>query len=308
MSERPQSKLNFARLRAALAPEASLGDGPALRNRRPWWRGSSLPAALGLAAAMMSNLTAQAGDLLRGGSSSHHDWREGRGPEPDRVGNFAGGRQCQGRAGADDSGLAGRAIDAGGGAKSRSRRPAQCGKGASLRAEWTCPRRTPGRGRRAGQSFQAGRGRKPALWQGALLPKQTVSQGEVTVDIVQTKPTAILTWQTFNVGKQTTVVFDQGAGGSDTSKWIALNRVTSTGVPSQILGSIKASGQVYIINPNGIIFGGSSQINVHTLVASALPINDNLVNRGLLNNPDQQFLFSTTALPSGTVTPPSFRM
>jgi hypothetical protein len=68
-------------------------------------------------------------------------------------------------------------------------------------------------------------------------------------------------------------------------------------VPSQILGSIHALGQVYVLNQNGIIFGGSSELNLHSLVASSLPINDNLVARGLLNNPDDQFLFSALTIP-----------
>ena len=55
---------------------------------------------------------------------------------------------------------------------------------------------------------------------------------------------------------------------------MVLNKITASGVPSVILGSIKADGSVYIINQNGIIFGGSSQVNVHTLIASALDLND----------------------------------
>ncbi len=54
---------------------------------------------------------------------------------------------------------------------------------------------------------------------------------------------------------------------------MALNRVDATGVPSQILGQIKAEGTVLLINPNGIIFTGTSQINVHTLIASAMDMN-----------------------------------
>src|SRR5262249_58362323 len=71
-----------------------------------------------------------------------------------------------------------------------------------------------------------------------------------------------------------------------------------SGVSLKILGSLDELGQIYVINANGIIFGGSSQINSHALVASALPINDNLIARGLLNNPDNQFLFSTLAIPA----------
>jgi filamentous hemagglutinin family protein len=66
----------------------------------------------------------------------------------------------------------------------------------------------------------------------------------------------LLTWQTFNVGKETKLTFNQGRGGSDKNKWIAFNKVNDpSGTPSQILGSIEAPGQVYVINRNGILFG-----------------------------------------------------
>jgi len=133
----------------------------------------------------------------------------------------------------------------------------------------------------------------PALWQGANLPVQsTTSGGSVQVTVTQTAQQAILNWETFNIGKNTTLTFDQSAGGSNVGQWIAFNKVNDpTANPTQILGTITAPGQVYIINRNGIIFGGSSQVNTHALVASALPINDVLIQRGLLNNPDNQFLF-----------------
>src|SRR5262249_37727723 len=44
----------------------------------------------------------------------------------------------------------------------------------------------------------------------------------------------------------------------------------------------KAEGQVYLINQNGIIFGGSSQVNVNTLFASTLNIPDASFNQGFL--------------------------
>ncbi|MDD5200596.1 MAG: filamentous hemagglutinin N-terminal domain-containing protein, partial [Terrimicrobiaceae bacterium] len=151
-------------------------------------------------------------------------------------------------------------------------------------------------------------GENPALWIGADLPRQTAAgKGGKNVTIVQNESQAILNWKTFNIGKKTTLTFDQSAGGADASKWIAFNKVSDpSGRPSQILGSIRAEGQVYVINRNGIIFGGASQVNVHTLVASALPINDNLIARGLLDNPDAQFLFSALALPAGGQGTPQF--
>lgn len=130
-------------------------------------------------------------------------------------------------------------------------------------------------------------------WQGAELPTQAANGGKVEVTVKQTAQQALLNWESFNVGKNTTLTFDQSAGGSNARQWIAFNKVNdATANPTQILGTIKAQGQVYIINQNGIIFGGSSQVNTGALTASALPINDDLVANGLLNNASQAFLFN----------------
>ena len=148
----------------------------------------------------------------------------------------------------------------------------------------------------------------PTRWTGADAPTQTIDTDNlINVGVRQTAQQALLDWQTFNVGKETVLNFDQSAAGANANQWIAFNRITDpTGNPSQILGQIKAKGQVYVINPNGIIFGGSSQVNVNTLTLSSLPINTNLINRGLLNNPDSQFLFSGLNLPAGPNGTPSF--
>lgn len=108
-----------------------------------------------------------------------------------------------------------------------------------------------------------------AGWQNANLPVQSVANGQVTVTIQQTAAHALLNWQTFNVGKNTTAYFNQSAGGSAAHTWVALNQIWDSS-PSQILGSIKAQGQVYLINQNGILFSGSSQINVGSLFAAAI--------------------------------------
>ena len=142
-----------------------------------------------------------------------------------------------------------------------------------------------------------------AKWEGANAATATGN----TVGIKQTASQALLHWETFNVGSQTTVNFDQSAGGADSGKWIAFNKVFDpTAKPSQIRGKINAKGQVYIINQNGIIFGAGSQVNARTLVASSLPINDNLIKNGLLNNKDAQFLFSGLDVPGGSDGTPAF--
>lgn len=77
-----------------------------------------------------------------------------------------------------------------------------------------------------------------------------------------------INWQSFNVGPDGHIIFDQP--GKDS---IALNRVIGRD-GSSILGKIDANGQVFLINPNGVIFGKGAEVNVGGLVASTLNITD----------------------------------
>nr|WP_175223333.1 filamentous haemagglutinin family protein [Burkholderia aenigmatica] len=144
----------------------------------------------------------------------------------------------------------------------------------------------------------------PVLWFNANAPTQNVdSSGHVNVDVKQTGQNAVLTWETMNVGRQTTLNFDQ-SGGTQTNganNWAVLNRINDpSGKPSQILGNITAQGAVYVINRNGVLFGAGSQVNVHSLVASSLNLLD--MKNQLVPTPagivasNQQFL----SLPAGT--------
>jgi filamentous hemagglutinin len=136
-------------------------------------------------------------------------------------------------------------------------------------------------------------------WTGANQPVQSVVSGRIMVTIQQTAPKAILNWQTFNVGKNTTAYFNQSGGGSS---WIALNRVLDpSGVPSQILGSISAQGSVYVINQNGIIFGGSSQVDTHSFIGSAVGLTDTQFLTGILNQEPY-----TIVGYYGVINPPTF--
>ncbi len=288
-------------------------NGPALRRSSRLPRLSRLSSAVGLVMALTSGLTAQAGDLLRGGAGANV-----APGSPSAHGTPAGGLTSAAAAAA-----AANARDALA-RNSQAVAAAQALQAAARNAALASARSLLPKGLPAVPNGLAPNGlqiapgvlvnpAKPAagvnasLWSGAKLPTQTTSGGQTTVTITQTAPQAMLNWQTFNVGKHTTVDFDQKAGGSDAGKWIAFNKINDpTGNPTQILGNIHADGQVYLINQNGIIFGGSSQINVHTLVASSLPINGNLILQGLLNNPDNQFLFSSLPIAtlSGGTTPP----
>ncbi|ECR8416772.1 filamentous hemagglutinin N-terminal domain-containing protein [Salmonella enterica] len=74
-------------------------------------------------------------------------------------------------------------------------------------------------------------------------------------------------WHSFDVGQNNTVQFIQPDSSS-----VALNRVTGAS-GSQIMGTLKANGQVFILNPNGVLFGKDARVNVAGLVASTKNIN-----------------------------------
>jgi len=96
----------------------------------------------------------------------------------------------------------------------------------------------------------------------------SISQSGNAMTVTQTSDRMAINWNTFNIGSAATVNFRQ-----PTSSSVALNRVTS-GDASQILGQLNANGQVYLINPSGILFGAGSSVNVGGLVASTLNISD----------------------------------
>ncbi|MBB1613213.1 adhesin [Pseudomonas sp. UMC65] len=78
----------------------------------------------------------------------------------------------------------------------------------------------------------------------------------------------ITNWNDFSVQANQSVTFNQ-----PTSTSIALNRVVGVN-GSQIHGQINANGRVFLINPNGVVFGQGSQVNVGGLVATTRDISD----------------------------------
>jgi trimeric autotransporter adhesin len=95
---------------------------------------------------------------------------------------------------------------------------------------------------------------------------QQISPTQLTIQ--QTTDRAILNWQSFSIGANETVRFDQPSINS-----IAMNSVTGID-PSVILGNLQANGRIFLLNPNGILFGAGAQINVGGLLATTLQIRD----------------------------------
>lgn len=95
----------------------------------------------------------------------------------------------------------------------------------------------------------------------------SINQSGNTLTVNQSTGQMIANWSSFNIGSGSTVNFVQPSTSS-----VALNRVA--GGVSQIFGALNANGQVILINPNGIVFGPSSQVNVGGVVASSLGMSD----------------------------------
>ena len=98
-----------------------------------------------------------------------------------------------------------------------------------------------------------------------------------TLTITQQSQNLSVDWLTFNIGRQSTVDFVQPDAGA-----IAVNRIADTN-GSQILGHLNANGQVFLINPNGILFGQDAQVNVGGLVATTLDVGNSALGSGLLS-------------------------
>jgi len=94
--------------------------------------------------------------------------------------------------------------------------------------------------------------------------------GENTPHLIvnQSSDRTIINWNSFNISAGETTQFIQPNSSS-----VALNRVTG-GSPSSIFGTLTANGRVFLINPEGVIFGPSANINTAGFLATTNNITD----------------------------------
>ncbi len=90
---------------------------------------------------------------------------------------------------------------------------------------------------------------------------------------ITNSPGAIINWQGFSIGANEATRFIQQSAASS-----VLNRVVGQD-PSSILGALQSNGRVFLINPNGVLFGAGAQVDVAGLIVSTL----NLSNADFLN-------------------------
>lgn len=102
---------------------------------------------------------------------------------------------------------------------------------------------------------------------------------------ITTGERVIINWQDFSINPGEMTKFIQPGANS-----AALNRVIS-GNPSAILGTLSANGQIFLINPNGVLVGQGAHINTAGFVASTLDVN----NENFMSGGDLNFVGDSTA-------------
>lgn len=91
---------------------------------------------------------------------------------------------------------------------------------------------------------------------------------------IKNSPNAILNWKSFNINKGDLVQFIQ-----ENKNSAVFNKVVSNQL-SELYGTLKSNGQVFLINPNGIIFGKDAVIDTSSFVASTLNISSEDLKKG----------------------------
>ncbi len=122
---------------------------------------------------------------------------------------------------------------------------------------------------------------------GTVLQGQAnINQSGLLTNIHQSSTKATINWQGFSINKNETVNFNQPNAAS-----VTLNRVVGN-EKSVIAGMLNANGQVFLLNPNGVVISKTGQINTSGFLASTQLMNDedflnssyNLVSNGSSQN------------------------
>jgi filamentous hemagglutinin family protein len=111
----------------------------------------------------------------------------------------------------------------------------------------------------------------------------TITQSAAQTTIKQTSNKAVVNWSNFSIGSGSSVRFEQPSASS-----IALNRVTGRQA-SVIQGALQANGQVWVLNPNGVLIAPGGQVAAGSFLATTRSLTD------------QQFMAGNYAFTDGGV-------
>ncbi|ENP2200695.1 filamentous hemagglutinin N-terminal domain-containing protein, partial [Salmonella enterica] len=118
--------------------------------------------------------------------------------------------------------------------------------------------------------------------------KGSIAREGNSLTVTQNTRNMAADWHSFDIGKNNTVQFVQPDSSS-----VALNRVTG-GSASQIMGTLRANGRIFLVNPNGILFGNGAKVDTAGIVASTRNISTADFMQG-------NYTFSGTGAPGAQV-------
>lgn len=111
----------------------------------------------------------------------------------------------------------------------------------------------------------------------AMPQGEVIRSGDATIqrsddnkrmEVNQSTKRVAIDWSSFDIANDERVHFKQPDASS-----VALNRVTGD-ARSVIDGQLSGNGRVYVINPNGVLFGKNASVDVGSLVASTAKVSD----------------------------------
>lgn len=100
-----------------------------------------------------------------------------------------------------------------------------------------------------------------------------IHQSGATTTINQSSNRAVINWNSFDIGKNETVRHNMPSANS-----AGLHRVVGGGGASQIMGQLQSNGNVYLVNPAGVVIHKGARIDANSFTATSRDIsNDNFM-------------------------------
>ena len=114
----------------------------------------------------------------------------------------------------------------------------------------------------------------------------TINSVGSTLNVNASTDRAVVNWNSFSVGQGNTANFNLPSASS-----AILNRVTTPGLPSVIAGQLNSNGNVFLVNPSGVVVGNTGAINTNGFTASTF----DTTNREFMNGGPMSFRGSSHA-------------
>jgi filamentous hemagglutinin family protein len=123
----------------------------------------------------------------------------------------------------------------------------------------------------------------------------TLTKTDKTMDIVSTSKRFVIDWNSFNIDREYRVNFLMPDRAS-----IGINRVTGVGADyqSKISGDLWSNGNVWLLNPNGILFNSTARIDVGGLLAAPAYLRN--IEQFIREDGDYDTRFETNGITNST--------